>query len=145
MNIDALLLSTLETLSYLESNECECNINFLETKIPFGNIAFINENFWKLSSNYKASSHKRKSHPGLSISSKENKVIFGSSQLSNRKRNYKKYFFVNHNDCSIINKDMVFVFDTQIPATINMIDTNKSYYEPLCEKKMKELKDAGYK
>ena len=140
MNIDALLLSNLETLSYLESN----NEVILNDKIPFGNIAFIYENFWKLSPNYKASSQKRKSHPGLSISSKESLVIFGSSQLSNRDPNNKNYFFVGHDDCSIISKDMVFIFDTQIPATISMIDRNKTHYSPLSKEKMEELKDAGY-
>ena len=140
MNTDLLLLKSLETLANLDSNN-----NFFESMIPFGNIAFIKEKFWKLSPQYIKPGEKRSSHPGLSISSDKNIVIFGSSQLSNRNPKSKNYFFVNHDECAILSRNVVFIFDTQIPATIDMIDIKKTYYEPLCEKKMKELKDAGYK
>ena len=139
MNIDAILLSSLETLSLLESNN---NVECLEAKIPFGNIAFIKEKFWKLGAGYKESAVTRKSHPGLSISENGNKIAFGSSQLNNRDRNDKNYFFVNKNECEIISKNMVFLLDTCIPTAFNMIDKRKTLYSELCPKKMKELKDV---
>ena len=148
MNVDRLLLESLETLANIESDDCQANNGsneFLNAKIPFGNIAFIKERFWRLSVKYIEPLEKRTSHPGLSISSNENIVIFGSSQLDNRDPNNKNYFFVNKDECPILTKNMVFIFDTQIPATKNMIDRTKTYYEPLCEEKMKELKDEGYR
>ena len=145
MNIDTLLISSLSTLSECEGIDIENIINSKSQKIPFGNVAFIKEKYWRNSLSYKESASKRKSHPGLSISSESNLVIFGSSQLRNRDKNNKNYFFVNHNECPILNKNVVFVFDTFISATINMIDITKTYYEPLCERKMKELKNAGYR
>ena len=146
MNTDLLLLKSLETLANLESTDCHPDGIFYGSKIPFGNIAFIKERFWKLSTNYIEPGDKRGSHPGLSISSDNNIVIFGSSQLSNRNPKSSNYFFVHRNECAILSKNMVFIFDTQIPATTDMIDTKKTtYYEPLCDQKMKELKDAGYK
>ena len=143
MNTDLLLLKSLETLAALGSSDCQPDTDIYGAKIPFGNIAFIKERFWKLSVNYIEPGEKRSSHPGLSISPDDNIIIFGSSQRDNRDPNDKNYFFVDKDECSILSKNMVFIFDTRIPATREMIDTTKgTYFEPLCEKKIKELKDA---
>ena len=142
MTEDLLLLKSLEVLANPGSIDCYLSDGLLSKKIPFGNIAFIKERFWRQSVNYIEPGEKRASHPGLSISSNEDIVIFGSSQLDNRDPNNKNYFFVNKDQCPILNRNMVFIFDTRIPAITDMIDTTKdTFYEPLCEKKMKELEE----
>ena len=142
MNIDVLLISNLETLACLEDNESELQNNGFKQRIPFGNIAFIKEKFWKLGEKYLEPHNKRSSHPGLSVSTKDDKVVFGSSQTDNRFG--PNFFSVKPTECPILTKEVVFILDTYIYATISMIDYKKTSYEPLCEEKMKELRNAGY-
>ena len=142
MNItDDYLLASLATLANIDSCNAPLEV-VLDYNIPFGNIAFIKEKFWKLGNKYKESREKRGSHPGLSISENGNKIAFGSSQLNNRDRKDKNNFFVNKDECEIINKNMVFLLNTHIPTAFDMIDKRKTLYSELCPQKMKELKDV---
>ena len=138
---DALLLASLEALALPDSASSPEEVSICY-KIPFGNIAFIKEKFWKLGERYKESKEKRCSHPGLSISEDGDLIAFGSSQLENRDPKDKNHFFVDKNDCPILTKRMVFLLNTTIPATVNMIDSRKTSYEKLCPKKMMELKNV---
>ncbi len=143
MNLtDDYLLASLATLANIDS----CNATFevvLDYNIPFGNIAFIKEKFWKLGYKYKESKEKRGSHPGLSISEAGDRVAFGSSQLSNRDKKDKNNFFVNQDECEIIKKNMVFLLNTYIPTSFDMIDKSKgTSYSELCPTKIKELRDV---
>ncbi len=142
MNYDALLLANLQSLAYPDSTSSDEDDSII-LNIPFGNIAFIKESFWKLGENYIESKEKRGSHPGLSIYETNGLVAFGSSQLDNRDRNDKNNFFVDKNQCGILSKNMVFLLNTCIPATIDMIDSRKDfYYEKLCPSKFTELRNV---
>lgn len=141
---DAFLLSQLEALAFCEENK---DIDLFRP-IPYGNIAFIWEKFWKKGDNYRAQNEhnkKRKSHPGLSVSSKSNQLVFGSSKIKNRDRTDSNLFFVKEKDCQILKKDVVFILDTWINGDISMIDQSQTLYAPISEEKQKELRNAGYK
>ena len=161
MNLGILLTKELEAMAvcdeYLESRPKEFNLN-----IPFGNVAFIYEKYWETSENYipsKTPNHKikqeasnfkdkkiinfakRKSHPGLSLSSEVPILAFGTSQLNYRDKNDKNLFFVNLNQCEILSKDMLFLLNVRIPANITMIDDSQTGFAKICDEKLKELEE----
>lgn len=139
---DSFILIHLQSLAHCDENLEE---DFIEERIPFGNIGFIKEKFWKRSPNYRTPRKYRRSHPGLSISSQTALLAFGSSNVDNYDHNDKNYFFVNPEDCQISKRRMRFDFSTTIQGTYEMIDKTDKDYEPICEKKMQELRDAGYR
>ncbi len=139
---DTFILEHLQSLAYFGENS---NEDFTERRIPFGNIGFIKERFWKESPNYREPRKPRRSHPGLSLSSNTALLAFGSSNVDNYDRYDPNYFFVNPDECPISKRRMRFDFATTIQGTRRMLDKTEKDYEPLCEKKMQELKDAGYK
>ena len=161
MNLGILLTKELEAMAvcdeYLENQPQEFNLN-----IPFGNVAFIYEKYWETSENYipsKTPNHKicqetsnnkdkkiinfakRKSHPGLSLSSEVPMLAFGTSQLNYRDKNDKNLFFVNRNQCEILSKNMLFLLNVRIPANITMIDDSQTGFAKICDEKLKELKE----
>lgn len=125
---------------------CDENKNdLLPLPIPFGNIAFIKERFWKFSGKYREPASKRSSHPGLSLSSKNCLLAFGTSKTTNRERNRKDYFLVYPSDCPILKKQCLFITSIIIPGDQTMIDRSKTSYEPLSDSKLQELKNAGFR
>jgi len=145
MNLDPFILQDLQSLAYVGNNDSENKT--LDTNIPFGHIAFINENFWKNQSFHKKSSEHRTSHPGLSISSSEKKVAFGTSRTDGRS-NDKNIFWVSPKECDILNKTAVFLLSCWAPADVYQIDTRKAdsvgSLKILSKAKLSELKNAGY-
>ena len=137
MQLDLIILRQLsESIDNINSDT-------INLSIPFANIAFIKEKFWKTNPNYARSDEKRNSHPCLSISSSNNKVIFGTSKVKNR--NPKDVISVSKKDCEIINQNMIFLKDFWIYADICMIDTSKSEYAPVSDRIKMELENAGYR
>lgn len=145
MNIDLLLLQELQSLASVGNNDSDNNT--LETNIPFGHIAFINEKFWKNQRFHKKSAEQKTSHPGLSISSTEKKVAFGTSRTDGRS-NDKNIFWVSPKECDILKKTAVFLLSHWAPADIFQIDTRKAdsvkSHKMLSKAKLSELKNAGY-
>ena len=139
---DTFILEHLQTLAYFGENPEE---NFTDSRIPFGNIGFIKERFWKESPNYREPGKYRRSHPGLSLSSNTALIAFGSSNVDNYDRKDPNYFFINPDECAISKRRMRFDLSTTIQGTCRMIDKTDKDYEPICEKKMQELRDAGYR
>lgn len=145
MNIDLLLMQELESLaSYGHKSIDDLPSSY---NIPFGHVAFIHEKVWQNESFYKKAKEKRASHPGLSISSSEQKVAFGTSQTDNRS-NSKDHFWVSPKECDILNRTVVFLLSLWAPADIFRIDSRKSNtiksMKILCKSKLSELKNAGY-
>ena len=167
MNLGILLTKELEAMAacdgYLESQPKEFSLN-----IPFGNVAFIYEKYWENSRNYIPSKTqndkkyreylnkkdnktinfaKRRSHPGLSLSSEVSTLAFGTSQLDYRDKSDKNLFFVNRNQCEILSRDMLFLLNVRIPGNITMIDDSQTGFAKICDEKLKELeerKNDGY-
>ena len=165
MNLGILLTKELETLAacgdFIESQPKEdFNLN-----IPFGCVSFILEKHWETSKDYipsKTANHKisqeylnkkdkniinfakRKSHPGLSLSSDVPMLAFGTSQLNYRDKDDKNLFFVNKDQCQILSTDMLFLLNVRIPGNITMIDDSQTGYSKICDEKLKELEERKY-
>ena len=130
-------------LRQLSENLDNINFDTFELNIPFANIAFIKEKYWRNNPDYIKSVENRSSHPCLSIDSINGKVIFGTSKTDNR--NPEDVIFISKKDCQIIDRDMVFLKKFWIYANINMIDYSKTYYAPVSDKVKMELENAGYR
>lgn len=163
MNLGILLTKELETLAacgdFIESQPKEdFNLN-----IPFGCVSFILEKYWETAENYIPSTRpnhkicrqdylkskdkidknlaKRKSHPGLSLSSEVPCLAFGTSQLNYRDKDDKNLFFVDKDQCPILSKNMLFLFKVRLPGNITMIDYSQTGYAKICDEKLKELEE----
>lgn len=111
-----------------------------ENLLPLGNVAFFKESAWKNSDFYIKPARFRAAHPGLSLSSSNLKIAFGTSKLDNRDWSDSSLFLVNRNQCKILSRDVVFLLKSVAPLSLFDIDYRLDDSAKLSLDALKELK-----
>jgi hypothetical protein len=133
--LDLLLQNSLAQLA-METTTGEAEVS---DSLDFATAAFFRESCWKSFDWHRAASgQKRTSHPGLSISSRNNQVAFGSSKTDGREP--ATTLIVTPADCSILERRTAFLLQYSAPLTIFDVDYRRSATAKISPELEQELK-----
>ena len=139
-SFDLLLKLSLEqSVSHLLADNPETE-TAADNLLPLGNVAFFKESAWKNSDFYAKPARFRAAHPGLSLSSSNLKIAFGTSRLDGRDWSDSSLFLVNKSQCKILSKDVVFLLKSVAPLSLFQIDYRLDDSAELSSDALKELK-----
>ncbi|NLF98286.1 MAG: hypothetical protein GX569_16260 [Candidatus Riflebacteria bacterium] len=133
--LDLLLQNSLAQLA-MEASTDQAEVT---ESLSFATAAFFRESCWKsLDWHRAASGHKRTSHPGLSISHRQNQVAFGSSKTDDR--DPATTLLVSPADCPILERKTAFLLQYSAPLTIFDVDCRRSATAKISPELEHELK-----